>query len=175
LGIALNLYKTIKETSMEILKGQQLLKKSGVVVDADEALDGKKIICLYFSAHWCPPCREFTPVLADFYGELVKEDEPLEVIFVSGDNSPNELLGYMKNCHGDWLAVQHGARLIGDLTDRYKVAGIPTLVVLTRDGQVITNNGRSEVTEKGTKVFQHWLAVALSASLTSNLRDSIDR
>ena len=44
--------------------------------------------------------------------ELVKEEEPIEVIFVSGDNSPDELLGYMKDCHGDWLAVQHGARLI---------------------------------------------------------------
>ena len=47
------------------------------------------------------------------FQELVKEEEPIEVIYVSADNSPDELLGYMKNCHGDWLAVQHGARLIG--------------------------------------------------------------
>ena len=52
---------------MEILKGQQLLKKSGLVVDADQALAGKKIICFYFSAQWCPPCKAFTPVLAEFY------------------------------------------------------------------------------------------------------------
>ena len=52
---------------MEILKRQQLLKKSGVVVDADEALQGKKIICFYFSALWCPPCKAFTPVLTEFY------------------------------------------------------------------------------------------------------------
>ena len=52
---------------MEILKGQQLLKKSGAVVDADQALAGKKIICFYFSAQWCPPCKAFTPVLAEFY------------------------------------------------------------------------------------------------------------
>ena len=52
---------------MEILKGQQLLKKSGAVVDADQALAGKKIICFYFSAQWCPPCKTFTPVLAEFY------------------------------------------------------------------------------------------------------------
>ena len=120
---------------MEILKGQQLLKKTGVVVDADEALQGKKIICFYFSALWCPPCKAFTPVLTEFYQvikmtliyqfntnspienvlmfqELVKEEEPIEVIFVSGDNSPDELLANMKAFHGDWLAVQHGARLI---------------------------------------------------------------
>ena len=120
---------------MEVLKGQQLLKKTGVVVDADEALQGKKIICFYFSALWCPPCKAFTPVLTEFYQvikmtliyqfntkspieyvlifqELVKEEEPIEVIFVSGDNSPDELLANMKAFHGDWLAVQHGARLI---------------------------------------------------------------
>ena len=52
---------------MDILKGQQLLKKSGVVVDADEVLQDTKIICFYFSANWCPPCKAFTPILADFY------------------------------------------------------------------------------------------------------------
>lgn len=50
-----------------MLLGQQLLKKTGEVVNADEALKDKKIICYYFSAHWCPPCRNFTPILADFY------------------------------------------------------------------------------------------------------------
>jgi len=160
---------------MDILKRQQLLKKSGVVVDADEALQGKKIICFYFSALWCPPCKAFTPVLAEFYTELVKEEEPIEVIFVSGDNSPDELLGYMKDCHGDWLAVQHGARLISDLTDHFNVTGLPTLIVTTQDGQIITNNGRSEVTEKGTKVFQQWLAVTLSSSLSFNQLETIDR
>jgi len=30
-----------------------------------ELLGEKKNIVLYFSAHWCPPCKKFTPVLAD--------------------------------------------------------------------------------------------------------------
>ncbi len=25
-------------------------------------LASKKVIGIYFSAHWCPPCRGFTPV-----------------------------------------------------------------------------------------------------------------
>jgi len=160
---------------MEILKGQQLLKKTGVVVDADEALQGKKIICFYFSALWCPPCKAFTPVLTEFYQELVKEEEPIEVIFVSGDNSPDELLANMKAFHGDWLAVQHGARLIDDLRDQFKATGLPTLIVTTHDGQIITNNGRSEITEKGTKVFQQWLAASFSSSRSCNQLENIDR
>ena len=42
---------------MDMLIGQQLLRKNGEVVEADDALKDKKIICYYFSAHWCPPCR----------------------------------------------------------------------------------------------------------------------
>ena len=62
-----------------------------------------------------------------------------------------------------------------DLTDRFKATGIPSLVVVTRDGQLITNNGRSEVSEKGTKVFQQWLAVSLASSFTSDIQENIDR
>ena len=52
---------------MDTLTGQQLLGKDEKVVGADEVLADKKIIAFYFSAHWCPPCRLFTPVLAEFY------------------------------------------------------------------------------------------------------------
>jgi nucleoredoxin len=33
-------------------------------------LSEKEVVGLYFSAHWCPPCRGFTPKLADAYKEL---------------------------------------------------------------------------------------------------------
>ena len=52
---------------MNSLAGQQVLRRDESVVAADSALEGKKIIAFYFSAHWCPPCRLFTPVLAEFY------------------------------------------------------------------------------------------------------------
>ena len=52
---------------MDIIKGQNLVKADGSSVAADAALGGKKIVLIYFSAHWCPPCRAFTPMLKDFY------------------------------------------------------------------------------------------------------------
>ncbi|KAF2899802.1 hypothetical protein ILUMI_06384, partial [Ignelater luminosus] len=39
----------------------------------------------YFSANWCPPCRAFTPQLAEVYRLLRKREPGFEIIFVSSD------------------------------------------------------------------------------------------
>ena len=36
------------------------------------SVDENCVIGLYFSAHWCPPCRNFTPKLSKFYEEANK-------------------------------------------------------------------------------------------------------
>lgn len=94
---------------MEHLAGATLVRKSKDQVSADEALGDKEIIGFYFSAHWCPPCRMFTPVLADFYEEIKDQELPLEIIFVSSDRSEDALFDYMAEAHGDWLAVPFGS------------------------------------------------------------------
>lgn len=43
---------------------------------------------IYFSAHWCPPCRRFTPFLSKFYNAIkIRENKKFEILFVSQDNS----------------------------------------------------------------------------------------
>jgi nucleoredoxin len=37
--------------------------------DTMSVLEGKQFVAVYFSAHWCPPCRQFTPVLGAFYDQ----------------------------------------------------------------------------------------------------------
>ena len=34
--------------------------------EVDKTVLAGKTIGVYFSAHWCPPCRGFTPKLVDF-------------------------------------------------------------------------------------------------------------
>jgi nucleoredoxin len=57
-----------------------LVKSDGSFVSADSALEGKDLVLYYFSAHWCPPCRQFTPMLKDFYEVML-----FKVFFVQSD------------------------------------------------------------------------------------------
>ena len=46
----------------ELLKGDKLVLHNGSKVSAEKHLKNK-LTALYFSAGWCPPCRQFTPKL----------------------------------------------------------------------------------------------------------------
>jgi len=64
---------------------------------------------LYFSAHWCPPCRGFTPELAKFYNEMKKKvGDKLEIVFISSDRSEADWKGYFAEM--PWLALPFSAR-----------------------------------------------------------------
>eukprot|EP00429_Kryptoperidinium_foliaceum_P089782 CAMPEP_0176203764 /NCGR_PEP_ID=MMETSP0121_2-20121125/10745_1 /TAXON_ID=160619 /ORGANISM="Kryptoperidinium foliaceum, Strain CCMP 1326" /LENGTH=87 /DNA_ID=CAMNT_0017542673 /DNA_START=66 /DNA_END=325 /DNA_ORIENTATION=- len=82
------------------LLGESLQSAAGSI-GTSEALAGKKAVALYFSAHWCPPCRGFTPQLAEWYSKDLK-GKGLEVVFVSSDRSEEDFSGYFKEM--PWLA-----------------------------------------------------------------------
>ena len=62
----------------------ELVDKAGNTLKASEALKGK-VKLLYFSAHWCPPCRAFTPQLAGTYAKLKEAGREFELVFISSD------------------------------------------------------------------------------------------
>eukprot|EP00438_Fugacium_kawagutii_P012626 Skav215581 [mRNA] locus=scaffold666:32751:33944:+ [translate_table: standard] len=92
-----------------------------------QALKGKKAVALYFSAHWCPPCRGFTPQLATWYKqELVEghrkggdqlggdlKEKGMEVIFVSGDRDEGSFKEYF--AEQPWLSVDFNDKELADL------------------------------------------------------------
>ena len=50
------------------------------------ALRRAPLVALYFSAHWCGPCRKFTPKLVAFVETLAKQGTHLPVILCSSDS-----------------------------------------------------------------------------------------
>lgn len=118
-----------------------LQSKSGEVPVA--ALEGKTVM-IYFSAHWCPPCRAFTPKLAEFYRKHSAEKN-FEIIFASWDQSKAEFDEYYQE--HPWLAFPYESskQIVEQLGSKYQVRSIPTLLVFGPDGSLITREGRSSV------------------------------
>ncbi|VDD92535.1 unnamed protein product [Enterobius vermicularis] len=102
-----------------------------------------KVVGVYFSAHWCPPCRMFTPVLKDFYEEIC--DDGFEVVFASFDHSEEEQMNYIRSEHGDWYYVPFGHPSIREAANKLDANGIPALIIFKKNGEIVTKNGRSDV------------------------------
>ncbi|AWP15429.1 putative nucleoredoxin-like protein 2 [Scophthalmus maximus] len=147
---------------VEVFTGRALLNKDGDLVDPDEALRNK-VVGVYFSAGWCPPCRDFTPVLCDFYTELVEESDPpaqFEIVFVSSDKSSDDMVEYYHDVHGDWLALAWTDEYKHELKQRYKITAVPKLVIVKENGDVITDKGRKQIRDRGLACFRSWLDAA---------------
>lgn len=137
------------------LLGNTLTTTGGASVATAEALANKKAIGLYFSAHWCGPCRSFTPQLAKNYTEHLKA-KGMEIVFVSSDKDQAQFDSYFASM--PWLALPYSQRMLKDtLSKKYKVRGIPSFVILDgANGELITVDGREAVTEDPTGKDLPW-------------------
>jgi nucleoredoxin len=99
---------------------------------------------LYFSASWCPPCQQFTPILAETYRKLKEKRNDVEFIFISSDRDEMDFHNYYKKM--PFLAFPfHLSNENQKLNNLFEVEGIPTLVIVDPTGKTITTDGRSAV------------------------------
>ncbi|XP_021363755.1 nucleoredoxin-like [Mizuhopecten yessoensis] len=135
---------------LKALLGDTLMKGTEKV-SIEKALEGKTGICLYFSAHWCPPCRGFTPKLSEVYKK--KTEEEFEIVFVSSDRSEGDFTAYYSEMPWYALTWENLGKLKDALSTKYAVTGIPKLVAITLDGTVIDMDGRGHVAGKNNLKF----------------------
>lgn len=145
-------------TSVDLSKilPAQVVNNKGVKLDVSSITKG--VVGLYFSAHWCPPCRMFTPQLAKLYNDLKADaTKPFELIFVSSDRDQKSFDEYMHDM--PWHAVPFSDRSTKNaLSELFQVEGIPTLVLIDAEKKtVITTEGREEV-EGGVKAYPFYPA-----------------
>jgi len=117
--------------------------RSGEWVSAPESLVGKDWIAVYYSAHWCPPCRQFTPGLSDFYDQASKDYPNFQLVFMSSDKSSNAMKEYMEWGDMNFPAVQYENRE-GSGLEKFAARGIPYLVVLDKDGNQVLGKSPDE-------------------------------
>lgn len=124
-----------------------LLSSTGAQVKVSD-LEGK-VIGLYFSANWYPPCRNFTPVLVEFYEQLKTSGSNFEIVYVSSD----EDLDAFNNYHGSmpWLAIPFSdLETKKALNKKFDIEGIPCLVILQ------PNNNKDDALHDGVELIYRY-------------------
>jgi len=117
--------------------------RAGYVDDIKDSLDGPEIegspkyIALYFSAHWCPPCRMFTPKLVEWYNEFKEKHPDFELVFVSSDQDEDAMKEYIEGDKMPWPYTKYDDRE-EDVFRKYSSDGIPYLVLVGEDGEDLT-------------------------------------
>lgn len=125
------------------LAGKLVVWENGAVKPwAPERMAGARFIALYFSASWCGPCRAFTPELVDAYGKIRALYPEFEVVHVNLDRSPAAMADYLRDDKMPWPALAWAATSGAKEINRYAGGGIPCLVLVDRDGKVLSDTYR---------------------------------
>ena len=126
-----------------VLLPPELVKAAGEgamrSLPTDAMLDGIEVVGLYFSASWCPPCQQTTPLIGEAYRLLKGRGKALEVVFVSLDNSEEEYDAYRAKM--PFPALPFGGKRPAGLSELFEIRGIPSLVLLDREGRLISTDG----------------------------------
>ena len=92
-----------------------------------------KVVMLNFWATWCPPCRREIPSMEAVYQQLKNSD--FVVLAVNEWESEDMVFAYLGQ-----LAVMPSFPILFDSTgkvaEQYKVKGVPTTVIIDRQGRV---------------------------------------
>jgi len=126
---------------MQGLRDKLIVFRDGTISRADEAgLENKKLIALYFSAHWCGPCRKFTPQLVEYYNQVAPQHPEFEIIFFSCDRSRFSWQTYMRETRMPWPAVDYDQ--LSGLAGLKQLGGdgIPSLVLLDATGHLLSSS-----------------------------------
>lgn len=120
-----------------------------------EALNNVRYVLLYFSAHWCPPCRAFTPKLGLFYEQINAAQKQVEIVFVSADRTPDQFAEYFDTM--PFLAIPFEEQSKRNtLAQKYGITGIPALLLIDNQGNVKRQQCKEDVLAKGPQALSDW-------------------
>ncbi len=103
-----------------------------------------RIVVVDVWATWCPPCVAGLPGLAKFHEEM--SDRPFEVVSLSMDRKPQDVVDHMKTQPMPWTNLYIGFK--SPLLEEWGINGYPTYFVLDAEGVVRTRFGEFDADAK---------------------------
>ena len=130
-----------KRLSQQSLTGKQfidftLINSFGEERKISDYIGKQKLLFLDFWASWCGPCRAQEPHLARLYQQY--KDKGFEILGISLDENRNSWLSTLKEKLILWpeLCVLN-PQSSKQLWESYSIAGIPTGILVNKDGTII--------------------------------------
>ena len=114
----------------------------------DQAALAGKVVLVDFWATWCGPCVAEIPRVRELYDRY--HDRGFEVVGISLDDDAEALAAFTAKHEIPWSII-HDRR--GDegrppLAERYGITGIPTMILVGRDGLVVSIEARGRRLEE---------------------------
>lgn len=97
--------------SLTDLIGEKVIDSEKHDVAVSSLAGEGKVLGIYFSAHWCPPCRAFTPQLVEWYRKIKggPNGSSFEIVFVSSDRDQGMFDEYFQEM--PWHALPFQERM----------------------------------------------------------------
>ena len=128
---------------------QELKSKQGIAALSE--VTEYPLIGIYFSAHWCPPCNRFTPILIDFYKKANEEKKEIEIIFASFDRDTKSFDEYYGSM--PWISIPFENEMRETIAEAFGINGIPALLIFDNKGNLIEQEARNSVQQNYSNGF----------------------
>lgn len=94
-----------------------------------------KVVYLDFWASWCAPCRKAFPWMNEMQQKYAAQG--LQVIGINLDRDRADAAEFLQNTPAQFLVAYDPA---GKTAQDYKVMGMPTSYLISRDGKIISTH-----------------------------------